>query len=84
MNTTTRAITPPTLARRWGVHPEKIWHWIRTGELRAINVALSTNTRPRWRITEEAVAEFESVRSSQPKIRSTRRRKPLPQELQWF
>lgn len=79
-----RALTPPKLAARLGVNPDKIWHWIATGELRAINVALSAQGRPRWRITEEAVAEFESLRSSQPKIRRTRRKRaPLPATEQW-
>lgn len=69
--------TPPALAKRYGVKPEKVHHWIRTGELVAINVAASTSGRPRFIVTPEAIAAFEARRSSKPRAATprTRRRK---------
>ena len=55
-------ITPPQLARHMGVSPDKILHWIRTGELRAFNAATRVGGRPRYLISADAVAEFEKRR----------------------
>jgi len=60
------ALTPPALARRYGVHPLKVLGWIRSGELRALNVAARPNGRPRWRITQQDIAEFEAGRAATP------------------
>lgn len=52
------------LAERYGVNISKVGEWIRNGELRALNVAQTINGhRPRYRITAEAVAEFERRRT---------------------
>ncbi len=32
-------LTPPEVAKAWGISPEKVLAWIRSGELRAVNVA---------------------------------------------
>jgi len=58
--------TPPQLAERWGVSPEKVIKWIRSGELRAINLATKADKRPRYRISAEDVALFEARRSCGP------------------
>jgi transposase len=52
------------LAERWGVNISKVGEWIRRGELRALNVAQTIKGhRPRYRVTAEAVADFERVRA---------------------
>lgn len=52
------------LAERWGVNISKIGEWIRSGELRALNIAQTVKGhRPRYRITKEAVAAFEQART---------------------
>ena len=56
-------LTPPELARLWGISPDKVLSWIRTGELRAINAAKSTNGRPRYLIDVKDVEEFENRRA---------------------
>ena len=69
------ALTPPKLAKEWACKPEKIITFINSGELRAFDVSLNPGTgRPRWRITPEAIAEFE-VRRSAVKPAAKRRRK---------
>jgi hypothetical protein len=74
---------PGELAARWGVAIDKVLLFIRTGELRAFNVATKTSRRPRYRITEEAVSEFETARAAcpgipkpAPTLKSRRRTKP--------
>lgn len=69
------AITPPQYACRLGIKPDKVLAWIRSGELRAINVATNAHGRPRWRIPAEAILAFESARTSRPTAKSPRQRK---------
>ena len=54
----------PDLCRRWGVGPDKIHAFIRDGELEAVNVATKGSRRPQWRVTAEAIRDFEARRSS--------------------
>jgi hypothetical protein len=68
-------ITPPALARRYGVNVSKILHFIRCGELKALNLSTKRDGRPRWRITADAVRDFEASRSSAPPARTARRRR---------
>jgi excisionase family DNA binding protein len=75
-------LTPPEVARRLRVSADKVRSWIMRGELRAVNVADRVGGRPRWRISLEAVEEFERRRaalSALPKGR--RRREPLPKDF---
>ncbi len=58
--------TPRQLARRWNVHIDKVLTFIKSGTLAAFNVASVKSTRPRYRISIEAVAAFERDRSAGP------------------
>ena len=72
------ALTPPELARRWRVKPDKIIGVIRRGELRAFDVSSRPGVgRPRFRISLDAVIEFEAGRSARAPVgtRSRRRRR---------
>jgi excisionase family DNA binding protein len=69
-------LTPPQLARRLGVKPDKILTWIRTGELRAVNLATRRDGRPRWLIDEADIAVFEASRQAQPGRARQRRARP--------
>jgi hypothetical protein len=51
--------SPRDLAKRWSVCVDKVLTFIRTGELRAFDVASSTSSRPRYRISAEEVHRFE-------------------------
>lgn len=59
-------VTPPELAALWGVSPAKVLRLIRTGELRAINLATSLGHRPRYAIDVADVAAFELSRTVVP------------------
>jgi hypothetical protein len=50
---------PRDLALRWGVCVDKVLNFIRSGELRAFNVAAKNSRRPRYRIPVESVRQFE-------------------------
>jgi excisionase family DNA binding protein len=69
-------ITPPEVAARWGVSPDKVLAWIRDGELRAINAATRPGGRPRWLIDLADLAAFEQRRAggSSPTVKRRRKR----------
>lgn len=71
--------TPPQLAKLWGVSPEKVYAFIRSGQLRAINLASRQGGRPRYAIDPADVAEFEGSRQvvANP-TRGAPRRKATP------
>ena len=63
------------LCRRWKVGADKVYAFLRRGELVGVNVAANLSGRPMWRITMEAVRQFEARRSSQPPPKPPKRRK---------
>ncbi len=72
---TDRALSPPALAEKLRVKPQKVLGWIKDGQLKAVNVAESRAGRPRWRILPEAIEEFLTARSSTPESPEPRRRR---------
>lgn len=77
------ALTPPAIARRYGIHVSRVLAWIRSGQLAAINVGDGTR-RPRWRILPDALEAFERRRAAQPAAKATQRRKVDPTITQYF
>lgn len=71
-----RCLTPPEIATRLRVSPEKVLGWIRRGELRAINV--SDGNRPRYRINPDDLEAFLNRREVQPPPRIQRRSRTPP------
>lgn len=73
---TAATLTPPVVAKRYGVSADKIIRFILAGEIAAINVAQDLTGRPRYRITEEALQAFEKKRAaSVPAAMPERRRR---------
>lgn len=70
--------TVEDLTKRFGVTVHTVLAWIRSGELRAVNVGRSPGARkPRWRTTEQALSEFEALRTpTPPPPRAKRRKRP--------
>jgi len=68
-----------TLAKHWGVHVDKVLRFIHTGELPAFNAASRQSKLPRYRISLDAVREFETARAActhgPQKTASARRKK---------
>ena len=77
-------LTPPQLAAMWGIDVAKVLHWIKSGELRAINVASDRNGRPRYAIDMADIAVFEARRAVQPPAPRIRRRRADPGVIQFF
>lgn len=73
-------MTPPTIAKLYVVSPDKVLAWIRSGELRAINVVSKAGGRPRYRVSAADLAAFEAARAAVPArpTRPSRQRKPKP------
>ena len=74
-------LTPPQVAKRYGVSPDTVRGWITSGVLRAVNVG--KGTRPRYRITADALKEFDAKRPARiapktPPQRRRRRKTDLP------
>lgn len=81
-----RWLTPPEYASARGVKPDKVLGWIRSGSLRAVNFAAKTSGRPRWRISPEAIAEFELVRTNPGRaaVPQRQKRKPVKGLIEFF
>ena len=78
-------LTPPEIAKMWGMSTEKVVAWIRSGELRAMNAATRPGGRPRYLIDEADLAEFESRRSVQPvNPKRHRKRNTSPNIIEFF
>lgn len=56
-----RALAPQQVAERWGCCIEAVLARIRSGALRAVNVA--RGRKPRWRILPSALAKFEAEKA---------------------
>lgn len=73
------------VAQRYHVGEHTVLGWIEAEELAAVNVARSRATRPRWRITAEALQAFELLRSATPKApTSAKRRKRTEGVIQFY
>jgi excisionase family DNA binding protein len=66
------------LCERYAVSEHTVLGWIRSGELRAVNVGRRSGAKkPRWRITQEALEVFELARTATPPPpRMGRRKRP--------
>ena len=51
------------VCERFAVGEHTVLGWIRRGELRAVNVSRKPGGRPKWRVTAEALAAFELLRT---------------------
>jgi excisionase family DNA binding protein len=84
MTRTRSKLTPPEVARLWGVSPDKVLAWIRAGELRAVNAATTQHGRPRYLIDRADLAAFEQRRAATPAPAAGRRRRTPAQVIEFF
>ncbi len=72
--------TPPQIAARWKCKPDAVRRLLERGLLIGFNVGSPDATRPRWRVTLDAVLAYEAGRKPEPP--QPRRRKqsrhPVP------
>src|SRR5262245_53883846 len=55
-------LSPPQMARLWGIDSQKVLDWIKQGLLKAINVS-SGSERPRYLIDRADIQAFENARA---------------------
>jgi excisionase family DNA binding protein len=74
------------VSERFGVSAHTVLAWIKSGELRAVNVGRRPGARkPRWRITADALAAFEALRSAAPTPpRAQRRRRRRAEVVEFY
>jgi transposase len=84
VNLSRTKLTPPMIAHRFGVSTDKIIAWIRSGELRGVNIATKANGRPRYVVDEADLAVFEQRRTAQPLSATPRRRKTATGVIEFF
>jgi excisionase family DNA binding protein len=73
------------ICNRFSVNEHTVLRWIHSGELRAINVGVSPGKKkPRWRVTEEALATFEALRTPSPPPPRTRRRRRSADVVEFY
>lgn len=73
----------PQVAARYKVCQETVRNWIRTGQLRAINVNSLQCGRPRFVVLPEALAEFEKGKTV-PTPPPPKRRKKVPRGKDFY
>ena len=69
---------------KFAVGEHTVLGWIRRGELKAINVSRKPTGRPKWRVTQEALQEFELARTPTPTPPRTRRRKRAGDVIEFY
>jgi hypothetical protein len=68
--------TPAEIAEARKVDKRVVDRWIKSGELAAVNCASSAHgKKPRWRISQLALDQFDASRSAQPPTPPLRRRR---------
>jgi excisionase family DNA binding protein len=74
-------LTPPEVARQYGVSPDTVRAWITSGDLRAVSIG--KGKRPRYRVPREALTELDAKRLPPivPSVPPQRRRRPKPTGL---
>jgi hypothetical protein len=68
-------LSPPKIAKLWGIGPAKVVGWIHSGELPAINVATRPGGRPRYLVDQNDLLAFEAKRRVVPPSRPPPRRR---------
>jgi len=67
------------ICNRYAVNEHTVLAWIHSGELKAVNVGVAPGKKkPRWRITEDALLDFESLRATTPPAPKPTRRRRKP------
>jgi excisionase family DNA binding protein len=65
------------VCERYGVSEHTVLNWLNSGELRGFSVGRRPGAKkPRWRVTEEALAAFELLRTPTSPPRRTPRKRP--------
>jgi excisionase family DNA binding protein len=73
------------VCKRYGVGEHTVLTWLRSGQLRAVNVSRRPDAKkPRWRITQDALEAFELARTHTPPPPRTKRRKRPADVIEFY
>jgi hypothetical protein len=73
------------VCERYVVGEHTVLEWIRSGELKAVNVSRRPGSKkPRWRIIQEALAAFEQLRTPNPPAPKTARRRRPAEVIEFY
>lgn len=78
--------TVKDIQAKYGVTEHTVLGWLRSGELRGVNVGRKPGAKkPRWRISSEALAQFELARESGgPAPAKARRKKQTAGVIEFY
>jgi Helix-turn-helix domain len=77
--------TVQDIQERYSVTVNTVLGWIRSGELRAVNVGRHLGKKkPRWRITQQALEAFEQLRTPTPPPPKMPRRKQAAGVIEFY
>ena len=72
------------VAEEMGVSQHTVGVWINSGELAAVNVGRKPGGKPIWRISAEALEEFQASRTKAPALPRRRRKRQPEGEVQFY
>lgn len=74
---TAKVLTPPQLAAEMGIDVDKVYAFIRSGELRVTDTAIKRGGRARYRISRQDAEDFQRRRQNSPPPPPSPRRKKM-------
>ena len=73
------------ICERYAVSEHTVSGWIKSGQLRAFSVSRRLDTKkPRYRVSAEALAEFEAARTPTPPQPRAKRRKRSTDVIEFY
>jgi transposase len=80
----TKTYSIKEIMERYVCSEHTVLRWINNNELKAINVARVRGTRPRYRVTEEALLAFEISRMSSKPPEQQRNKKSTTDVVEFY
>jgi hypothetical protein len=78
-------LTVKDVCKRYSVSEHTVLGWIHSGSLIGFSVSRKSGARkPRWRISEEALAAFEQLRTATPPPLKAKRRKRSGDTIEFY
>ena len=68
-------LSPPEVAKRYGVSPDTVRAWIENGQLKATNIGQGKK-KPRFRIEPQSLEEFDRKRTAESRPPTPSKRRP--------
>lgn len=72
------------IRRRYSVSEGTVLTWIKNGELKAVDISRNPGGRPRWRITGNALIDFEKARTSGTPAPTPRKKRQPAGTIQFY